>query len=81
MSIIPRRTKVTIAAAGGKEAGDLVAKGGVVSVFHDGHQLNGVVSQFLDAGEDISGELCELTNTTLGRSNSDYKRWSEQQQK
>lgn len=71
---MPPRTKLTIAAADGKEAGDLVTKRGVVRVFHDGHQLNGVVSQLLDAGEDIGGELCELTNTTLGRRNSDYNR-------
>jgi len=52
-----RKRDVTIAAGDGKEACDLVAEGGIVGVFHDGHQLDGVVSQLLDAGENIDSEF------------------------
>lgn len=61
---------ITIATAGSEKVGDLVAKGGVVGVLHDGHELDGIVAQLLDAGKDIGGELGEQANTALCRSNS-----------
>lgn len=46
-----------VSAAGGKEAVHLVTETGIVGVLHDGHELDGVVSQALDAREH---GLCEL---------------------
>jgi len=46
-----------VATAGRKEAVDLIAKACIVCVLHNGHQLNHVVSQVLNPGEDV---LCEL---------------------
>ena len=46
-----------IATAGGEEAVDLVAERSVVGVLHDGHELDDVVSEVLDAWKYI---LCEL---------------------
>jgi len=63
---------LTITAAGGKEACDLVSKGSIVGMLHDGHQLNSVVTQLLDPWKDIGCELCEQAYTALWRSNSDY---------
>ena len=42
--------RVTISTASGKKAVDLIAKTGIVCMFHDGHELDGVVAQFMDAG-------------------------------
>ena len=39
------------------EIGDLIAKGTVVGMLHDGHKLDGVVTGFLDMGENIIGEF------------------------
>ena len=36
-------------AGGSKETGHLITKASVIRMFHDGHQLHGVVSSFLDA--------------------------------
>ena len=41
-------------------------------MLHDGHELDGVVPQFMDARENIGRELCELTNASLCRGNADY---------
>ena len=46
-----------IATARRKEAVDLVAETGVVGMLHDCHQLNSVVAQVLDAGQDVLGKL------------------------
>ena len=40
-----------------KKVGHVVAEGAVVGVLHDGHELDGVVAEGFDAGEDVGGEL------------------------
>ena len=42
---------------GGKEVGHLIAKGGIVGVLHNGHNLNGGVAQLFDAGQGVFHEL------------------------
>lgn len=39
---------------------------GVVGVFHDGHELDGVVAEALDTGEHASGELLIGSDAKLG---------------
>ena len=62
---------LTVPAAGGEEVVDLVAKAGVVGMLHDGHELNGIVAQSLDAREHVLGELLVRGNAQLGRRNAD----------
>lgn len=40
-------------------------------MFHDGHELDSVVPQLLDAGQDVGRKLCELSYTPLRRGNAD----------
>lgn len=40
-------------------------------MLHDGHELNGVVSQILDSGEDVSGKLLIRADTRLRSGNPD----------
>ena len=47
------------------EVGDLVAEGAVVGMLHNGHQLDGVVTGFLDMGQGIVGELTVGTHLAL----------------
>lgn len=54
-----------ISAAGGEEVVDLVAEAGIVGVFHDGHELDGVVTQALDAWEHVLGEFLVGGNPEL----------------
>ena len=58
-----------VAAARSEEAVDLVSETGVVRMLHDGHQLYSVVSQVLDAREDVTGEL--LVGRYLGLGGGD----------
>jgi hypothetical protein len=51
---------------GSKEVGNLVTETGVVGVLHDGHELDGVVAQVSDAGEDVFGEFGVSGDTTFG---------------
>lgn len=46
-----------VSAACCKEAVDLVSEAGIIGVFHDGHQLNDIVSELLDPGEHILRKL------------------------
>ena len=41
----------------GEEVGNVIAERSVVGVFHDAHELDGVVSGSFDARDDILGEL------------------------
>jgi hypothetical protein len=63
---------LTVSTAGGKEAGNLVAKGSIVSVLHDSHQLDSVVAQLLDTGQHVGRELCELANAGLSCRNTNW---------
>ena len=45
----------------------LVSEAGVVSVFHDGHDLNGVVANLLDARQDVVSERPVRIDLALGR--------------
>ena len=45
------------AGGGGEEAGDVIAEGGVVGVFDDAHDLEGVVAGVDDAGEGVFAEF------------------------
>lgn len=42
---------------GSIETGDLVTKTAIVGVFHDSHKLYGIVTQPLDPGKHIIGEV------------------------
>lgn len=55
----------TVTTAGCKKAGDLITKRRVVGVLHNGHQLNSVVSQFLDSRKYIGREFGELPYTSF----------------
>jgi hypothetical protein len=55
-----------VATAGCEEAVDLVAETGVVSVLHDGHELDHVVAQVFDAGQHVLGELLVGGDAELG---------------
>ena len=46
-----------VARGGGEEGVDLVAEGGVVGVLHHGHELDGVVTELLDARERVVREF------------------------
>jgi hypothetical protein len=47
----------TISTRGSKETGDLISEGCIVSMFHDGHELDHIVTEFVDPGQDIGGEF------------------------
>lgn len=47
----------SVSTAGSEEVVDLVAKTGVVRMFHDGHKLDGIVSQVFDTREHALGEF------------------------
>ena len=51
----------TEAATGCEEAGDMVAKGAIVRMLLDGHDLNGIIPEVNDTGKDL---LLELTIAT-----------------
>lgn len=61
----------TITTRHGEKVGDLVSKGRIVGVLLDGHELDGIVSELLDAREDIGGKLLKLTHAGLGRADAD----------
>lgn len=46
-----------VAATGGEEGGDLIPEAGVVGMLLHGHELDSVVPQVLDHGEDVAREL------------------------
>lgn len=48
---------VTIAATRREEVVDLVPETGIVGVFHDGHELDGIIPKILDPGKHIGCEL------------------------
>ena len=54
-----------------KKARHLIAKTGIVGVFHDGHQLNAVVAKGLDAGEKCVGKVIKGGNLLLRGANTD----------
>jgi hypothetical protein len=54
-----------------EEAVDLVAETGVVCVLHDSHELDGVVTQMLDSGEDVLCELLVCGDLALRRGDTD----------
>ena len=64
--------ETTISAWGSKEAGDLVSKWCIISVFHDCHELNDVVSKLFDSGQDICREFRISTDAVLRGGNSDW---------
>lgn len=47
----------SISAAGCEKAVDLVSKASIIGMFHDSHQLNGVVAKVFDSGKYIFREL------------------------
>jgi hypothetical protein len=60
-----------VSTAGRKEAVDLVAKAGIVRMLHDGHQLYSVVSQMLNAWENVVRELLVGSDSWLWGRDSD----------
>ena len=50
---------------GGVEAADVIAEGAVVGVLLDGHELDGVVAVFGDAGKDVESEFLECADALL----------------
>lgn len=62
---------VAVAGRGCKEGVDLVAKGCVVCVLHDGHELDCVVSQIANAWEGILGELLVCSDLGIGTRDTD----------
>lgn len=60
-----------IAAAGGEEIVDLVAKTGVVCMLHNSHELDDIVAKILDAWEHVLGELLVGCYSELGRRDTD----------
>jgi hypothetical protein len=61
----------TISAARSEEVVNLVAKAGVVSVLHDGHELDDIVAEILDTRQHVLGELLVSRNTLLGCGDAD----------
>ena len=55
----------------GKEIGDLVAEGSIVGMLHDGHDLNGVVAQRLDPGQNVDPEFFVRAHLALFLSHAD----------
>lgn len=47
----------SVSGTDGEERGDLVSKGRIVGVLHDGHHLDTVVSELGDSGQDVVPEL------------------------
>lgn len=47
----------SISATGCEKAVDLVSKASIIGMFHDGHQLNGVVTKVFDSGKYIFSKL------------------------
>ena len=60
-----------VATGSREEAGHLVPEAGVVSVLHDGHDLDGVVSQFDDPREDVVGKVEVRVDLAVERGNAD----------
>ena len=60
-----------VSAAGSEEAVHLITETGIVGVLHDGHELNGVVSQVLDAGKHVLCELFISSHLALRGGNAD----------
>lgn len=60
-----------VSAACREEAVHLISETGIVGVLHDGHELNGVVSQVLDARKHGLGELLIGSHLALRGGNAD----------
>ncbi|KAG5296014.1 hypothetical protein I7I50_08969 [Histoplasma capsulatum G186AR] len=60
-----------VAAAGCKEIVDLISKTGVVCMFHDSHELDGIVSQAVDAREHVLCKLLIGSHAGLGGGDAD----------
>lgn len=60
----------TITTTGREKVVDLVSKAGIVSMFHDGHELDDVVTETLDSGQHVSSELFVSGNPLLRRRDS-----------
>ena len=50
---------------GGEEVGDVIAERAVVGVFHDAHELDGVVSGLNDAGQGLYAEFGVSANLSI----------------
>lgn len=59
-----------VAAGYGKERRHLVAKGSVVGVFLDGHELDDIVAELVDPRQDVCGKLLVGSDAVLGRADS-----------
>ena len=57
----------SVATAGGEEVVHLVAETGIVSMLHDGHELDSIVAQVLDARQHVLCELLVGRDSRLGR--------------
>lgn len=62
-----------VAAAGSKEAVDLVAERSVVCMLHDSHKLNDIVAQVLDTREHILRELLVRRNLWFRAGNANVR--------
>lgn len=60
-----------VAATRREEVVDLIPEAGVVCMLHDGHELDGVVTQAVDAREHVRGELFVSSHAGLGRGDAD----------
>ena len=61
----PQLIRCAVLGGSGKEIRHLVAKGSIVRMLHDGHDLNGVVAQRLDPGQCILPELVVRADLSL----------------
>lgn len=61
----------TITTACRKEIVDLISEAGVISMFHDSHELDDIVTEILNPGQHISRELFISSNALLRRRDAD----------
>jgi hypothetical protein len=61
----------TVSTRGSKETSDLISEGGIVGMFHDGHELDHIVTEFVDPGQDIGGEFRESADAMFCGGDSD----------
>jgi hypothetical protein len=63
----------SISTASCEEVVDLVSKTGIVGMLHDSHQLNHIVSQVLNSGEHVLGELLVTRNSLVWAGDTDVR--------
>lgn len=61
----------SISTARSKEVVDLVSEAGIVRMLHHGHELNDIVTEILDPGKHVLGELLVGSHPLVGGRDTD----------